>query len=141
VVRWVNNQTLIVGPRQDHRCVHLVFKGTSIKSVANSYSCKWFNKEAYGWRYDCIIRLSKGKLKNKQFGVIKFKYPIVLARKEIFLVLTHCAIALRKIGWSSYWKWMTNVGVIKTQHPKKAMVANWTTKKRPNPFEETCKMT
>ncbi len=82
MVGWVNNQKIIVAPRQDQKCVHVAFKGTSTKIVANSYSCKWFVKKAYEWGYDCVIRMLKGRLDNEQFGVIKLKYPTVLARKE-----------------------------------------------------------
>jgi hypothetical protein len=39
---------------------HVIFKGTSIKSVANFFLCKWFVKETYKWGYDYTTRFSKG---------------------------------------------------------------------------------
>lgn len=60
----------------------MAFKGTFTKSVANSYSCKWFVKKTYEWGCDCVIRMSKGGLDNEQFEVIKVEYSTMLTRKE-----------------------------------------------------------
>jgi hypothetical protein len=35
-----NNQTLAIGLTQDQICAHVASKATSIKNVANSWSCK-----------------------------------------------------------------------------------------------------
>jgi hypothetical protein len=50
---------------QDQRCVCMASKGAPIRSVANSYSCTQFGKEAYKW--DLIIPkdFQKGDLRIK----------------------------------------------------------------------------
>ncbi len=40
VVRRINNQVPTLGPAHEQRCAHMISKGTSTKSEANSYSCK-----------------------------------------------------------------------------------------------------
>jgi hypothetical protein len=56
------------------------------------------------------------------------------------LVFT-CAIASRRVGWSSYWKWKISAGTIKDQHPKKVGAARQTTKEGLTPLNEVGKVT
>jgi hypothetical protein len=49
VVGWFNNQTPTLRVAHEWTCVRIISERSFNKSKENSYSCKWFTKEAYNW--------------------------------------------------------------------------------------------
>ncbi len=66
-----------IGPTQDQKHVRMVFKGTSIRSVANSYLCRQSIKKTCKWGYDCITKFTKSKPETRQPKVGKFEYLVM----------------------------------------------------------------
>jgi len=43
--KTINNQASTLGLAHEHKCVHMIFKGASIKSKTNFCSCRQFVKK------------------------------------------------------------------------------------------------
>jgi hypothetical protein len=79
VVGRVNYQTHTVKLTQDWKHVHMAFKGTYIKIWQIHV---YVNKPSKKWWYECTIRCSKERPKNRQHKVVKLKDLIVLTIRE-----------------------------------------------------------
>jgi len=60
VVGQGHNQAPTIGDAQDWKHVYMMSKGTFIRSVANSYSCKWFVKKFINKDMTYFKSFSKG---------------------------------------------------------------------------------
>lgn len=136
IKKWVKSKFDL----QDSRQAHVTFEWTSIESVANSFLCMQFIKANHKCGYDYTTRFSNGGTLKQTTQVSKAWVSHSVSCKGKMLVST-CVTTSRRMGWSSYWKWMISARMIKVQHPKKVGATSQTIEWRSSPFEKANKMT